>query len=103
MTVKNPPPFLKTVEERVMWLLENFPETRNSDEYLYILYLRFFEPEMAKYIKYIPFDVFRKVKKMESVTRARRRIQNDYKLFPPTRESVRRKRQKHSKKTLFIP
>jgi len=37
---------LKTVKERVEYLLERYPESRNDDFYLYILYVRHFEPEL---------------------------------------------------------
>ena len=41
---------LKTVKERVEFILRKYPDARNNDFYLWILYVRLFEPELRKYI-----------------------------------------------------
>ena len=46
---------LKTTKEKVEWILRNYPEARNSDLYLTILYLRKFT-KLGKYIDFIPFE-----------------------------------------------
>ena len=82
----------KTIKERVEWILKNYPEARNNDFYLYLLYLRNFERELSKYIKYIPFGLIKSATPFESVRRARQLIQNTEGKYPPTDPEVIRRR-----------
>ena len=41
---------LKTVKERVEYILQHYPESRNDDFYLYLLYVRLFELRLSGYI-----------------------------------------------------
>ena len=84
---------LKTIKERVEYLLERYPEARNDDFYLYILYVRHFEPELSKYIEYIPFELIKRSTRFESVRRARQLIQAEGR-YLPTDPKILRKRRK---------
>ena len=88
---------LKTTKERVEWLLYKYPNARNSDLYLTILYLRKFT-ELGKYIKYIPYNVIKRYEGIfESIRRTRQKIQEQGR-YLPTDEEVLRKRRKLAKK-----
>ena len=82
---------LKTVKERVEYILENYPEARNDDFYLYILYVRLFEPELSQYIDYIPYNIIKRSTRFESVRRARQKIQEEGR-YLPTDPKILRKR-----------
>ena len=89
---------LKTTKERVEWLLYKYPNARNSDLYLTILYLRKFT-ELGKYIKYIPYNVIKRYDGIfETVRRCRQYVQNTLGKYPPTDEEVLRKRRKKARK-----
>lgn len=84
---------LKTTKERVEWLLQRFPETRNDDFYLYLLYIRYFCPELSNYIKFIPYDLVKKAPRPETIRRVRQKIQEEGRLLP-TDPKVLKKRKK---------
>ena len=84
---------LKTVKERVEYLLRKYPDARNSDLYLTILYLRKFT-ELGKYIDYIPYNVIRKYEGVfETIRRTRQKIQEEG-YYLPTDPKVLKKRRK---------
>ena len=84
---------LKTVKERVEYLLRKYPGARNCDLYLIVLYIRHFIPELAKYISYIPYEVIKKYDGIyESIRRTRQYLQNTLGKYPPTDPEVIRKR-----------
>jgi len=88
----------ETIKDRVIYILENYPEARNSDFYLIVCYIREFVPELSKYIQYIPYNVIKKHDGLfESIRRARQHIQNTLGLFPPTDPEVIKKRRKKEK------
>ena len=83
---------LRTVKERVEYLLDKYPNTRNSDLYLIILYLRYFT-ELGKYIKYIPYDVIKKYDGItETIRRMRQKIQEEGRYLPTDPEVLKRRR-----------
>lgn len=82
----------KTVMERVEYILRNYPESRNDDFYLYILYLRLFDREVARYIRFIPLDVIRRATRPETVRRARQKIQEKGKYLPTDPKILKRRR-----------
>jgi hypothetical protein len=84
---------LRTAKERVEYILEHYPETRNNDLYLWIIYVRLFCPELSQYIKFIPFDLFKKAPSYETISRVRRKLQESGR-FLPTDPKVARKRRK---------
>lgn len=83
---------LKTVKERVEFVLRNYPETRNDDFYLWLIYVRLFCKELAKYISYIPYEVLKKAPKFETIRRVRQKIQNEEHKYLPTNPKVLKKR-----------
>lgn len=94
---------LKTTKERVEWLLKNYPNTRNSDLYLTILYLRRFTP-LGKYIKYIPYNVIKEYDGIfETIRRTRQKIQEEGKYLPTDEEVLRRRRRKADAMRRVIP
>lgn len=82
----------RTVKERVEYILSRYPQTRNNDMYLWIMYVRTFVPELSKYIKFIPYEVFEKATPIETVTRARRKIQEEGRYLPTDPEVLRKRR-----------
>jgi hypothetical protein len=66
------------VLERVAWVLNNYPDTRNSDVRLQLQYWRVFTDYNGGAIS--PDDLFR-LPRLTSLTRARARVQNTLKLF----------------------
>lgn len=71
---------LKTIEEKVLWELENNPLTRNSDKELAIaVYMDFYN--MTPYTPFVEV-MYSKLPNYETLGRARRKIQE-------TREDLR--------------
>jgi len=87
---------LKTVKERVEYILERYPEARNDDFYLYLLYVRHFEPKLSGYIRFIPLDLVKTATRFETVRRVRQKIQESG-LYLPTDPKVLEKRRKLAK------
>jgi len=81
---------LRSIKERVEWLLKNYPETRNDDRYLIILYMRFFTP-MRKYLSFVPYRVIKELPSFESIRRARQLIQEKGKYLPTDPNVMRRR------------
>lgn len=67
-----------TVLERVAWVLNKFPETRNSDIALMVAYWKLFTDYRGGAVT--PEDLFR-LPRLTSLSRARARVQNTHKLF----------------------
>jgi len=89
---------LRTTKERVEWLLKKYPNARNSDLYLTILYLRKFT-KLGKFIKYIPYNIIKEYEGIfETIRRCRQYVQNTLGKYPPTDEEVLRKRRKKAEK-----
>jgi len=84
---------LKTVKERVEYILEHYPESRNDDFYLYLIYIRLFEPKLSGYIKYIPFNLVKTATRFETIRRCRQKLQESGQ-YLPTDPKVLRKRRK---------
>jgi len=80
---------LRTVKDRVEFLLQKYPPTRNNDFYLTLLYLKYFDNIPLPYIEW---DHIVKATTPETVSRCRRKIQNDENRFLPTDPKVRRQR-----------
>ena len=68
-----------TLLQRVAYILNLYPETRDSDIKLQIQYWELFEPELFDGV--IDISTYFQLTKLTSITRARATIQNDYKLF----------------------
>jgi len=88
---------MDTTEEiqKVSYIVKNLlasdVRTRNCDKYLTYLVMRHFTKI------YIPFEDFNKIPAFETIKRTRAHIQNVEKLYPPTDELVKAKRQNRRK------
>lgn len=75
---------LATIEQRVCTILRDHPETRDSDTALHIQYWRRFQaPTLLEWDR-LDLDILFDLEKAESLSRARRHIQNDLSLFQAT-------------------
>lgn len=81
---------LKTRKEQVEYLLEKYPNARNNDFYLLLLWLRHFGDLNIPWIEYR--DIRKLSGSLETVRRVRQVIQNVDGHFVPTDEEVLRKR-----------
>lgn len=91
----------KTAKERVLFLLDRYPATREIDAYLVWLYLKFFNNINLPFLEFSKFYDFN----TETITRARRLIQNDpvNPRFQPTQEEVRRRRRRQEAMRTVMP
>lgn len=81
---------LTRTREAVIQILKEYPNTRNNDFYLQILYLKIVE---GLPLPWIDYETIRHLGgKMESIRRVRAKIQNEEGLFPPTDPKVVHKR-----------
>jgi len=86
-----------TILENVHNILRSYPEARNNDTLLMFLYYKEYCPmgqrklQDALDIVYSNWDLLQSVAEGESITRARRVVQNDRGMYPPT-ENVSKKR-----------
>jgi hypothetical protein len=79
-----------TVRDRVAWILNCYPETRDSDIALQLKYWRVFEFSIYSGGAIKPDDLYR-LTRLTTLSRARAKIQNEYKLFLASPE-VRQRR-----------
>lgn len=79
-----------TIQERVAWILNHYPDTRDSDITLQLTYWRKFESDIYSGSYIDPEDLYR-LTRLTSLQRARAKIQNTYKLFQASAE-IRRRR-----------
>jgi hypothetical protein len=87
---------LVTMRSQVVYLLKRYPLTRDNDFYLELLWMKTFGG-LNDYIKYIPADKIKTIGgKLGTASRIRRKIQNEFGLFPPTNPEVRHKRMEMS-------
>ena len=79
---------VSTLRQRVAWLLNRYPSTRNSDIALQLKHWETFEAETF-HGSYIATEDYSRLTRLTSIARERARIQNQYKLFvadPEVRE-----------------
>lgn len=81
-----------TILKRVAWVLNHYPDARDSDRVLWFRYWSIFESELWDGTAVTLEDSFR-LTHPGSLTRARAKIQNEYKLFQASLE-VRQRRGK---------
>ncbi len=79
-------PNLAEVQERVEHVLRVDERSRNDDKWLIYLVLRSYTNI------FIPYDDFRKLPSFESISRVRRKFQNNAGLYLPTDPKVQKKR-----------
>jgi len=93
---------LDTIKERVEYVLRNYPSSRNSDELLWWLVIKIFYKDVLEEFKkwvrkdYIPISVLNKLPKFETISRIRRKF-NEQGLYLPTVPEVLEKRRKKEK------
>lgn len=88
------------LDERVGLVLRDFPETRDSDTELVLRYWQRFEADALRaWSPSRSLDVLHDLERVDSITRARRRIQNDLHLFEPT-EWTKAQRQENQREFL---
>ncbi|PFG11119.1 DUF3800 domain-containing protein [Marinobacter sp. LV10MA510-1] len=78
---------------KVAYILNLYPESRNSDITLTIKYWEIFQSDIYNPHGILPKDLFR-LERMHYLVRARAKIQNEYNLFTPNTK-VKRFRRKH--------
>jgi hypothetical protein len=76
---------LDTVQERVAFILNHYPGTRDSDVTLQLRYWDVFEHELTSGPSIQKTDLYR-LARLTSLTRARAKIQNTYRLFQASTE-----------------
>ena len=79
---------VSTLRQRIAWLLNRYPSTRNSDIALQIKHWETFEGETYRGSNIVADDLY-KLTRLTSIARERARIQNQYRLFladPDVRE-----------------
>lgn len=83
-----------TIRDKTAWILNHYPSARDSDITLQLRYWETFESDIYNSRSIDPKDLY-KLTSLTTLTRARAKIQNEYKLFIATTE-VREKRKKLS-------
>jgi hypothetical protein len=71
---------LNTVQKRVAWVLNHFPDARNSDVALWIHYWKQFHSGIVQGESVLLRDLY-KLARPGTLTRARATIQNDFRMF----------------------
>lgn len=66
---------LGTIEQNVAWLLQRFPETRDSDIALALRYWRKYEPDVIELWNPLELEILFELTRLESIGRARRFLQ----------------------------
>src|SRR5205809_5899048 len=66
---------LGTMQQRLAWLLQRFPETRDSDVALAIRYWRTYEPQTIESWQPLELEILFELTRLESIGRARRLLQ----------------------------
>lgn len=69
-----------TLHHRVAWILNHYPETRDSDVTLYIAYWKEFESDLIDRDSVDLKNIYR-LTRPASLTRARAKLQNEFRLF----------------------
>lgn len=76
------------ITERVAWVLNHYVKARSSDVTCQLRYWQHFEPEYSGVIS--PEDLYT-LTRLTSISRARARIQNEFKLFQGNEDARRRR------------
>ncbi len=84
------------MKTKVAYILNLFPQARNSDITLTLKYWETFQPDIYNEAGILPKDLF-KLERLHYIVRARAKIQNEYQLFTSDSE-IRRYRRKHEEK-----
>jgi len=79
-----------TIRDKTAWILNHFPDARDSDITLQLKYWETFESDIYNGNSITPDDLY-KLTRLTTLVRARAKLQNEYKLFLATPE-IREKR-----------
>lgn len=82
-----------TQKTRVAFLLNHFPDTRDSDITLTLMYWEKFQNDIYSERAIEPYKLF-KLERLTTIARLRAKIQNDYGLFRGKEEIQRKRRQR---------
>ena len=85
---------VNTIRDKVAWVLNHYPESRDSDITLQLNYWKTFEADIYNGHSISPEEYYR-LTRLTTIKRARAKIQNEYKLFSASTE-VKQKRGKLS-------
>lgn len=89
-----------TLKEQVEHILKTYPSSRELDELLWWLVLKIFYPDLAKLFGegaqkgFIPTEVLKKVPRFETVSRIRRKF-NEQGMYLPKDKDVRARRRRY--------
>jgi hypothetical protein len=72
---------LGNMEQRVVYLLNQYPETRENDTALSLRYWRRFQADVLESCVPLELEILYELDKMETIGRIRRHVQNDLRLF----------------------
>lgn len=87
----------KTLKDKVLFCLDTYPETRNSDITLTIMVWKKFNPEYIKHtpesdLGYLNLDNLKELPREDHIKRIRAKIQNEDGKYLPTSLSVAKQR-----------
>ncbi len=95
---------LRTTMSRVKYLLERWPATRGDDRVLILMYLRIFEKSLVynsttQKIEFrskdgVTYDEWRSIASFETVTRARRKMQENFPELLPSDATILKRKHK---------
>jgi len=86
------------LKDQVEYVLQRYPSSRELDELLWWLVFRLFYPDLAKEFGecakrgYIPIDVLKKVPRFETISRIRRKFNEQGLYLPKNKEVLKRRR-----------
>jgi hypothetical protein len=80
-----------TVPTRVAWVLNRYPEARDSDVTLQIIYWRTFDRALLSGPNMVSLENLYRLTRLTNITRSRAKIQNEYRMFLAS-DDVRRRR-----------
>ena len=78
---------LNTIKDQVEDILRTYPQARNDDRLLVLLYWKHQGVNLD-----IPYDIIDSLVSPESIRRVRQKLQNEDGIFPPTNFEIIRKR-----------
>ncbi len=76
---------VNTIRDKVAWVLNHYPESRDSDITLQLNYWKTFESDIYNGYSISPEEYYR-LTRLTTIKRARAKIQNEYKLFTASTE-----------------
>jgi len=87
-----------TLKDQVEYVLQKYPSSRELDELLWWLVFKIFYPELAREFGecakkgFIPMKILTKVPRFETVSRIRRKFNEQGKYLPKNKEVLKRRK-----------